>query len=82
MQQKLIWRSETGQRAWASAHSGLPTGYRSILALVESPLRAADIAGALSNYSIAQIDTWLGELETLCFIHVSGVDDSSFREAA
>ena len=82
MEHKLIWRSETGQRAWASVDSGLPIGYRSILGLVQSPTRAEDIPGALSNYSVRQIESWLDELETLCFIQVSRADDSSFRAAA
>lgn len=74
MTTKLIWRSDSGQRAWESAHSGLPAYYRRILDVCGSPTPAAKLVEKLADYSIEQICDWLDELETLGFIHASRVD--------
>lgn len=74
MKSELIWRTATGQRAWECPDSGLPAGYRRILGLVEAPTSAASILAKLTDCSAKQIEDWLYELETLCFIHVSRID--------
>ena len=75
MEAKLIWRSETGQRAWTCADSGLPVGYRRILDLVAAPTAISNIAQQLTEYRVKQVHDWIDELETLCFIHASRLDE-------
>jgi hypothetical protein len=71
---QLVWRSNSGQRAWECANSGLPLQYRRILDLIASPTPAAALVSGLSDYSAKQVQDWLDELETLCFIDTSRLD--------
>jgi hypothetical protein len=83
VQSKLVWRTEAGHRAWKCPDSGLPTAYRRILDLVESPTPVAKVALQLTDYPAKEIQGWLDELETLCFIHASRADESAdYRRAA
>ena len=75
MEAKLIWRSETGQQAWTCADSGLPVAYRRILDLVAAPTTVSNVALQLTEYRIKQVQDWIDELETLCFIHTSSLDE-------
>jgi hypothetical protein len=72
---KLIWRSETGQRAWNCNDSGLPVAYRRILDLVAAPTAVSNVAQQLTEYQVKQIQDWIDELETLCFLHASQIDE-------
>jgi hypothetical protein len=76
MAEKLIWRSDTGHRAWACLDSGLPRGYRLILDLLGSPLPEPKVMQALQDFDPKQVRCWIDELETLCFIHASRIDES------
>lgn len=71
---QLVWRSNSGQRAWECKNSGLPLRYRRILDLIASPTPVATLVSALSDYSAKQVQDWLDELETLCFIDTSRLD--------
>lgn len=83
MQTKLVWRTDAGDRAWKCLDSGLPTAYRRILDLIESPTPVAKIARQLTDYPTKQIEGWLDELETLCFIHASRAGASAgYRRVA
>ncbi len=82
MDEKLIWRSREGQRAYDSPNSGLPIAYRRILRLVERPTPVADVKSQLADHSPKQINDWLDELETLCFIHASRLNEADLRHAA
>lgn len=81
MTTRLVWRTETGQKAWDCADSGLPTPYRRILDLVATPTAVAKIVRELSDYSAKQVEDWLDELETLCFVHASRIDRESLLAA-
>jgi hypothetical protein len=71
---QLVWRSISGQRAWECNNSGLPLQYRRILDLVASPTPVATLVSRLRDYSAKQVQDWLDELETLCFIDTSRLD--------
>jgi hypothetical protein len=71
---QLVWRSDSGQRAWECMNSGLPSHYRRILDLIASPTLVAALVSGLGDYSAKQIQDWLDELETLCFIDTSRLD--------
>jgi len=77
MGEKLIWRSDTGQRAWQCPDSGLPRGYRRILDVLATPLAESKVIHALREFEPKQIRRWMDELETLCFIHASRIDESN-----
>ena len=77
MKTQLVWRTDSGQRAWDCANSGLPAAYRRILDLVASPTPVTKIVGQLSDYTAKQIQDWLDELETLSFIHASRAEPTS-----
>jgi len=70
----LVWRSNSGQRAWECKNSGLPPQYRRILDLIASPTPVATLVSRLSDDSAKQVLDWLDELETLCFIDTSRLD--------
>jgi hypothetical protein len=71
---KIIWRTETGQRAWQSPKSGLPAGYRRILDLVAEPTEVTKVVVRLREYPPKQVEDWIDELETLCFVDASRID--------
>jgi hypothetical protein len=76
MAEKLIWRSDTGHRAWECPDSGLPRGYRLILDLLGTALPEPKVIHTLQGFEAKQIRRWIDELETLCFIHASRIDES------
>lgn len=84
MAEKLIWRSDTGHRAWECANSGLPKGYRRILDLLATPLSESKVIQALQEFDSKQVRRWIDELETLCFIDASRIDapNEYFNEKA
>jgi len=77
MAEKIIWRSDTGHRAWEARDFGLPKGYRRILDLLVSPLPEPKVIQRLQDFDAKQIRRWIDELETLCFIHASRIDSLS-----
>lgn len=80
--QRLVWRSDSGHRAWQSPNSGLPAAYRRILDLAASPVSVAAIVAQLGDYPAKQVQDWVDELETLCFIHASRIDPQADLLAA
>ena len=83
MDSKIIWRTETGHRAWESPKSGLPAGYRRILDLVAEPTEVTKIVVRLSDFPAKQVEDWIDELETLCFVDASRiVEPLDIRHAA
>jgi hypothetical protein len=58
-------------RALQCADSGLPAGYRSILAQITATLRAEDIR--VDGCHARQVRVWLDELDTLSFVRYEEV---------
>jgi hypothetical protein len=61
-------RTETGRKAWQSRNSGLPAAYRKILGLLRNAASADDILAGMRGHPDKQVQDWLDELETLCFV--------------
>ena len=71
-------RTETGRRAWESLSSGLPAAYRRILDVVQTAACPEEIFAALPEYGRREVQRWLDELETLCFLeHPSAAAEAS-----
>lgn len=75
MAEKLIWRSDAGHRAWECLDSGLPRGYRRILDLLATPISESKVIQALQDFEAKQVRLWIDELETLCFIEASRLEE-------
>ena len=79
-------RTEAGRKAWRSRHSGLPPAYRRILGLVHSGTYSEAVFAGMRDYPGRQVQDWLDELETLCFIEslpcASARDSSRLSRAA
>lgn len=67
-EQRKYRQTEAGRKAWESRNSGLPGAYRRILGLVQSVTCADEIFAGMQEYAGKQVQDWLDELETLCFI--------------
>jgi hypothetical protein len=63
-------QTDTGRKAWESRSSGLPPAYRRILGLLQSAACCDDILAGMPECRKKQVQDWLDELETLCFIEV------------
>jgi hypothetical protein len=66
--QRTYHRTEPGRKAWESRYSGLPAAYRRILGVVQTVAAAEEIFAALPEYGRREVQRWLDELETLCFL--------------
>ncbi|OGA59951.1 MAG: hypothetical protein A3G81_25940 [Betaproteobacteria bacterium RIFCSPLOWO2_12_FULL_65_14] len=67
---RVYARTPAGQRACESADSGLPTHYRRLISLIQNRTLAEEICHAMQGYSAREVQSWLDELETLCFIEL------------
>jgi hypothetical protein len=82
-EQRKYRQTDTGRKAWESADSGLPPAYRRILAVVNGVAYSDEILAALQDCCPRQVQAWVDELETLCFIEAlpfaggSGASDLS-----
>lgn len=72
--QRSYQRTEAGRKAWESRGSGLPAAYRRILGVVQSVACAEQIFAALPEYRVRELQGWLDELETLCFLEALPFD--------
>jgi hypothetical protein len=63
-------QTDNGRKAWESRTSGLPPAYRRILDLVQGVAYSDEILAAMQDCCPRQVQCWLDELETLCFIEV------------
>ncbi len=61
-------QTESGRRAWESRHSGLPPAYRRLLGLLRGTAGRDELFAGMRDCSQRQVQGWLDELETLCFI--------------
>ena len=61
-------QTDSGRKAWESRHSGLPPAYRRILTLVRDSACCDQVFAAMHDCSAREVQGWLDELETLCFI--------------
>ncbi len=69
MAEKRKYRqTDTGRKAWESLDSGLPPAYRRILDLVQGVAYSDEILAAMQDCCPRQVQAWLDELETLCFV--------------
>jgi hypothetical protein len=59
-----------GQRAWESPNSGLPAHYRRIISLIAAKTSCEDIFKEMACHPTRQVQNWLDELQTLCFIEL------------
>lgn len=79
-------QTDTGRKAWESRNSGLPPAYRRILGLLEAEAACSDdILAGMPDCCRKQVQDWLDELETLCFIEAlpfAGGRDSAHLQAA
>ena len=87
MAQKRTYRqTDTGRKAWESGNSGLPPAYRRILGLVQATACSDDILAGMSDCCQKQVQDWIDELETLCFIEAlpfaGGRDAAHLSQAA
>ena len=64
-------QTESGRKAWNSRHSGLPPAYRRILTLIRDTACCDEVFAGMQDCSARQVQGWLDELETLCFIEAS-----------
>jgi hypothetical protein len=69
--QGVYRRTESGRKAWVSENSGIPPGYRKILALIDHPTPSYEVINRLPEDSEQQVWAWLDELESLCFVESS-----------
>jgi hypothetical protein len=67
-EQRKYRQTDTGRKAWESVHSGLPPAYRRILEVVNGVAYSDEILAALEDCCPKQVQAWVDELETLCFI--------------
>jgi hypothetical protein len=67
-EQRKYRQTDTGRKAWESGNSGLPPAYRRILGVVNGVAYSDEILGAMHDCCPKQVQAWLDELETLCFI--------------
>jgi hypothetical protein len=67
---RVYTRTVSGHRAWASPTSGLPTQYRQIIGLIHHATSAESVCNAMQAHPARQVQAWLDELETLCFLEV------------
>ena len=67
---RFYTRTTSGQRAWSSASSGLPAHYRRILSLIAKPTPADRVCTGMLEHPARQVQAWLDELETLCFVEL------------
>ena len=87
MAERRIYRqTDTGSKAWESPNSGLPPAYRRILDLLQDAACCDDILTRMPECRRKQVQDWLDELETLCFIEAlpfAGARESAhFPQAA
>jgi hypothetical protein len=61
-------QTDSGRKAWESRHSGLPPAYRRILGLIQGTACCDEVFAGMHDCSSREVQGWLDELETLCFI--------------
>jgi hypothetical protein len=62
---RIYRRTEAGRKAWQERTPGLSVQCRRILGMIAEETHPDAIRAVLREFSDGQIDTWLGQLETL-----------------
>ena len=68
---RIYRRTEAGRKAWEERNPGLSVQCRRILGMIAEDTHPDSIRAVLREFSDAQIDTWLGQLETLRLLESS-----------
>ncbi|HKB54025.1 MAG TPA: hypothetical protein VKD22_08495 [Ramlibacter sp.] len=68
---RIYRRTEAGRRAWEERNPGLSMQCRRILGMIAEDTHPDSIRAVLREFSEAQIDNWLGQLETLRLLESS-----------
>jgi hypothetical protein len=65
MSDRIYRRTEAGRKAWEERNPGLSVQCRRILGMIADETHPDSIRAVLREFSDAQIDNWLAQLETL-----------------
>ena len=68
---RVYRRTEAGRKAWEERNPGLSMQCRRILGMIAEDTHPDSIRAVLREFSNAQIDNWLGQLETLRLLESS-----------
>lgn len=68
---RIYRRTEAGRRAWEGRNPGLSVQCRRILGMIAEDTHPDSIRAVLREFSDAQIDSWLGQLESLRLLESS-----------
>jgi hypothetical protein len=71
MSDRIYRRTEAGRKAWEERNPGLSVQCRRILGMIADETHPDSIRAVLREFSSAQIDNWLGQLETLRLLESS-----------
>ena len=72
---RIYRRTEAGRKAWEERNPGLSLQCRRILGMIAEDTHPDSIRAVLREFGDAQIDTWLGQLETLRLLESSPAAD-------
>jgi hypothetical protein len=68
---RIYRRTEAGRKAWEERNPGLSVQCRRILGMLAEDTHPDSIRAVLRGFTDAQIDNWLGQLETLRLLESS-----------
>jgi hypothetical protein len=68
---RVFRRTEAGRNAWKQKNPGLSLPCRRILGMIAEDTHSDSIRAVLREFSDAQIDVWLQQLETLRLLESS-----------
>lgn len=68
---RVYRRTEAGRKAWEERNPGLSMQCRRILGMIAEDTHPDSIRAVLREFSNAQIDNWLGQLEILRLLESS-----------
>jgi len=75
--ERVYRRTATGLKAWESRNPGVSVQCRRILGMVADETHTDSIRAVLREFSDAQIDTWLAQLESLRLLESSPATSES-----